>query len=128
MKTNQELARRFREVILNGTWVANTNYKDQLKELNWRIATTSFNSLNSIAVLTQHIHYYNDGINIFFKTGSLTIKDKFSFDFPAIESQNDWENFLIKFWDSSETFAAHIEQMTDEQLQQFFFDEKYGSY
>ena len=102
---NHQIANRFREVILNGTWIANTNFKDQLSNLNWQIATTKLDSLNTIAVLAQHIHYYINGINSVLRGGTLDIKDKFSFDFPEIESQNDWETFLSKFWNDSEEFA-----------------------
>jgi hypothetical protein len=128
MKSTHEIAKRFREVILNGTWIANTNYKDQLNNLDWKIATTQFQSLNTIAILAQHIHYYIKGINNVFKGGTLDIKDKFSFDFPPIESQSDWNNFLSIFWTDAELFATLIEQMPDEKLQQVFTDEKYGTY
>ena len=128
MKSTHEIAKRFREVILNGTWIANTNYKDQLNNLDWKIATTQFQSLNTIAILAQHIHYYIKGINNVFKGGTLDIKDKFSFDFPPIESQSDWENFLTVFWIDAELFATLIEQMPDEKLNQVFTDEKYGTY
>ena len=128
MKSTHEIAKRFREVILNGTWIANTNYKDQLNNLDWKIATTQFQSLNTIAILAQHIHYYIKGINNVFKGGTLDIKDKFSFDFPPIESQSDWENFLSIFWTDAELFATLIDQMPDEKLQQVFTDEKYGTY
>lgn len=128
MKTASELAKRFREVLLNGTWVANTNFKDQLSNLNWEMATTPFKSLNTIAILAQHIHYYINGINVVFKGGALDIKDKFSFDFPAIESQSEWEHFLSRFWNDAEEFADLIEQMSDEKLKQVFTDEKYGTY
>ena len=114
MKSTHEIAKRFREVILNGTWIANTNYKDQLNNLDWKIATTQFQSLNTIAILAQHIHYYIKGINNVFKGGTLDIKDKFSFDFPPIESQSDWNNFLSIFWTDAELFATLIEQMPDE--------------
>jgi hypothetical protein len=60
--------------------------------------------------------------------GTLDIKDKFSFDFPAIESQNDWETFLSKFWNDSEEFANLIEKMSDEDLKGIFVDEKYETY
>jgi hypothetical protein len=125
---NNQIANRFREVILNGTWIANTNFKDQLSNLNWQTATTKLESLNTIAVLAQHIHYYINGINNVLKGGTLDIKDKFSFDFPEIDSQNDWETFLLKFWNDSEEFALLIEQMSDEELKQIFVDEKYGTY
>lgn len=128
MKNTLEIANRFREIILNGTWVANTNYKDQLTNLDWKIATTPIKNLNTIAILAQHIHYYINGINIVFKGGNLDIKDKFSFDFPPINSQEEWDLFLSKFWKDSEEFAALIEQMPDEKLEQGFVDEKYGTY
>jgi len=128
MKNNTEIANRFREVILNGTWIANTNYKDQLQNLNWEIAVTPIQSLNTIALLAQHIHYYIDGINNVFKGGTLDIKDKFSFDFPSIHSQQEWETFLIKFWNDAEEFASLVEQIPNEKLDQAFVDEKYGTY
>ena len=128
MKSRYELAKRFREVILNGTWIANTNYKQQLTGLQWEIATTKVTSLNTIAVLAQHIHYYIAGVKNVFKGGNLEIKDKFSFDFPPIQSQNDWETFLTKFFNDAEEFASQIEQMPEEKLKDVFVDEKYGTY
>lgn len=128
MKNTLEIANRFREIILNGTWVANTNYKHQLENLDWKIAVTPIKNLNTISVLAQHIHYYINGLNIVFKGGPLDIKDKFSFDFPAINSQEEWQTFLTKFWNNTEEFASLVEKMPDEKLDQAFIDEKYGTY
>ncbi|MBS7255848.1 DUF1572 family protein [Flavobacterium branchiicola] len=128
MKNTLEIANRFKEVILNGTWIANTNYKDQLENLDWKIAVSPLQNANTIALLAQHIHYYIKGINTVFKGGPLDIKDKFSFDFPPIESQQQWETFLISFWKDTEEFASLIEQMSDEKLDEGFVEEKYGTY
>lgn len=128
MKNTSEIANRFRETILNGTWIANTNYKDQLENLDWKIAVTPVKNLNTISLLAQHIHYYINGINNVFKGGPLDIKDKFSFDFPPINSQQEWQDFLAKFWNATEEFASFVEQMPDENLDQVFIDEKYGTY
>lgn len=128
MKSTEEIASRFREIIFNGTWVANTNYKHQLADLDWETATKQFSSLNTIAVLAQHIHYYINGINNVFRGGSLDIKDIYSFDFPAIQSQKDWEVFLSKFWNDSEEFASLIEEMPNDKLEAVFVDAKYGTY
>ncbi|MEZ0129054.1 DUF1572 domain-containing protein [Flavobacterium sp. LBUM151] len=128
MKNTLEIASRFKEIILNGIWVANTNYKHQLENLDWKTAVTPVKNLNTISVLAQHIHYYINGLNIVFKGGPLDIKDKFSFDFPAINSQEEWENFLTKFWNDTEEFASLVEKMPDEKLDQAFIDEKYGTY
>jgi uncharacterized damage-inducible protein DinB len=128
MKSTHELATRFREVILNGTWIANTNYRDQLSNLNWQLATTKFSSLNTIALLVQHIHYYIQGVKNVLKGGSLDIKDKYSFDFPPIHSQDEWEQILATLWRDSEEFASLVEQMPDNRLMEVFVDEKYGTY
>lgn len=124
----QQLARRFREVILNGTWIANTNYKNQLEDLDYKMATSQVDSLNTIAVLAQHIHYYIKGINNVFNGGNLEIRDIYSFDFNPIESQSQWEEFLEKFWNDAEEFASFVEKMSDEKFNEPFVDEKYGSY
>lgn len=128
MEHNHQLANRFREVILNGTWIANTNYKHQLTDLNWEIAITKFGSLNTIASLAQHIHYYISGVKNVLEGGSLDITDKSSFDFPPLQSQDEWTKVLTKFWNDAEEFASLIEQMPKEKLQQVFVDEKYGTY
>jgi uncharacterized damage-inducible protein DinB len=128
MEATHTLANRFREVILNGTWIANTNFQHQLEDMNWEMATAKVGSLNTIAVLAQHIHYYIKGINNVFKGGSLDIRDKYSFDFPPILSQNQWEEFLNRFWNDAEEFATLVEQMPEEKLSDFFYEEKYGTY
>lgn len=126
--TGQQLANRFREVILNGTWIANTNFKNQLENLDYKIATSQVDSLNTIAVLAQHIHYYIKGINNVFNGGNLEIRDIYSFDFNPIESQSQWEEFLVNFWNDAEEFASFVEKMSNEKLNEPFVDEKYGSY
>jgi uncharacterized damage-inducible protein DinB len=128
MKKSYQLAKRFREVILNGTWIANTNYKDQLSNLSWELAVAQLGSFNSIAVLAQHIHYYINGINNVFKGGTLDIRDKYSFDFAPLSSQQEWDAFLTQFWNDSEAFAQWIEKMPDETLNQAFVDAKYGTF
>lgn len=128
MEYTHQLSRRFREVILNGTWIANTNFKDQLINLDWQIATISYKSLNAIAVLAQHIHYYIVVINAVFGGGALEIRDQFSFDFKPIESQDEWDTFLSQFWTDAERFAYFLEQMPDQKLNEAFNDEKYGSF
>lgn len=128
MKSTNSIANRFREVILNGTWIANTNFKHQLVDLNWELAIRKVGSLNTIAILAQHIHYYIIGVKNVFKGGSLDIKDKYSFDFAPIQSQVQWEEFLNRFWNDAEEFASLVEQMPDEKLKEPFVDEKYGTY
>ena len=69
MQTSKQLANRFREVLLNGKWIANTNFQDQLEDVTIEQATTKVSTLNTIALLTFHIDYYIAGLNHFFRTG-----------------------------------------------------------
>ena len=128
MKSTDALASRFREVILNGTWIANTNYKQQLTGLPWQVATAKLVDSNTIALLAQHIQYYIKGVKQVFEGGPLDIKDQYSFDFPPIESQEAWDDFLNLFWNDADAFALLIEQLPDEILSEPFVDEKYGTY
>ncbi|AZB31219.1 DUF1572 family protein [Chryseobacterium balustinum] len=128
MSTTSQLAKRFREVLLDGKWIANTNFKEQLSDVTWEQATTKIDSLNTIAMLTFHIDYYIAGLMNVFDGGDLEIKDKFSFDFPPIESQEQWESLLNKLWQDSEKFATLLEQMPDSKLDKVFVDEKYETY
>ena len=128
MSTTSQLAKRFREVLLEGLWIANTNFKDQLKDVTWEQATTKVGSLNTIAMLVFHIDYYIAGLMNVFEGGSLEIKDKYSFDLPPIESKEQWEALLNKLWTDSEKFAVLLEQMPDSKMNEVFVDEKYGTY
>ena len=128
MNNQLKLANRFREVILNGTWIANTNFKNELSKINWKIAIKKSENLNSIAALAQHIHYYIKGIKNVFLGGRLEISDKYSFDFPEIQSEQEWLNFLVEFWKDSEELALLIETMEETKLNAYFVEEKYGSY
>ena len=127
MKNAIQLANRFREVLLHGRWVANTNYMDQLLSISWQQAHQKIGSLNTIVALTYHINYYLDGILPVFRGDDLDIQDKYSFDHEHIKTEEDWENLLREMWSNAEQFADHIEQLADEQLDDIFVQEKYGT-
>lgn len=128
MSTVLQLAKRFREVLLDGLWIANTNFKDQLSDITWEQAVTRIGSLNTIAMLTFHIDYYIAGLIQVFEGGPLEIRDKYSFDLPSVESQEQWEELLNKLWSDAEKFASLLEQMPDSKMNEVFIDEKYGTY
>ena len=128
MHLSQQLAHQFREVLLSGQWIANTNFKAQLCDLSWQQATRKIGSLNSIAMLSFHINYYINGIVNVLEGGTLDIRDKYSFDMPSIRSQQDWEALLQDMWRNAERFADLVQQLPEEKLADVFADEKYGSY
>ncbi len=127
MKQTSQIANQFREVILNGEWVS-TNFKTQLSDVSWKMATTKIGSLNTIASLAFHINYYVAGVLKVLEGGTLDIRDKYSFDMPPIESQKDWEELLNEMWSNAEKFANLVDKMPDDKLNEGFVDEKYGTY
>lgn len=128
MSPSQQLAKRFREVMLDGTWVANTNYQLQLSNVTWQQAINKIESLNTIASLTFHINYYIAGVLNVLRGGTLDIKDKYSYDMLPITSQGEWEKLKQSLFDNSNQFALAIEQLSNEKLNAVFVDPKYGTY
>jgi hypothetical protein len=129
MNDARQLASRFREVLLNGTFIANTNYRHQLEGTSWQLAAAAPPvQLNSIGLLAQHIHYYIAGVLQVLRGGSLDIKDKYSFDFAPITTQEQWDQILHRLWTDAEAFAQLVEKLSPQQLEAPFTDPKYGSY
>jgi hypothetical protein len=122
-----QLAKHFREVHfgVNWTW---SNLKAHLADVTWQQATTPVHSLNTIAALTYHIHYFVGVALRVLEGGPLEGSDKLSFDHPPIQSAEDWERLLEKTWSDAETFARLVEQLPDHQLWETFGHEKYGTY
>jgi len=128
MNLGPQLAKQLQEVILDGKWIAFTNFKKEISDLSWKQATTKVGSLNTIAALTFHINYYINGVADFFETGNLEIKDKFSFDMPPITSKEEWETLQDNLFSNAERFCKHVEQMSDEKLSSIFVKEEYGNF
>ncbi len=128
MESNQYLSSRLKEVLTQGNWVTGTNFKEQIYDLDWKIAVQKVSDFNTIAALTFHVHYYIYGVAQVLEGGSLDIKDKFSFDAPAINSEQDWRDLVDLFCMDSERFITLVEQMSQEKLWSNFVDEKYGTF
>lgn len=122
-----QIASRFREVILNGTWIS-TNFKAQLSDVTLEEALTKHGDLNTIALLTFHIHYYVAGVLNVLEGGQLEIRDKYSFDMPPLHSEAEWDAMRDALWNDAEKFAQRVEEMSDSQLWSAFADEKYGNF
>ena len=121
MTNKIDLANRLREVLLNGKWIANTNYKEQLLSISWEQAVQKVENLNTIAALTFHINYYLDGLLRALESGiDQTAK--------TAGTNSDWDKLVVTFLHNAEKFADKVEQMEDSIFNQPFFDEKYGTY
>lgn len=128
MTRSLSIANRVREVLLDGHWIANTNFKEQILNVNWSQATQKVGKLNTIAALTFHINYYLEGLLNVFNGGELDISDKYSFDLPEIQSETDWDKLVNNFLGNSEDFINQVELLADNILDEPFVDEKYGTY
>lgn len=128
MSKNKALAARIREVFLTGTWIANTNCKNQIQNVDWQQANEKIEDLNTIALLTFHLNYYLNGLLHAFETGNLNIQDTYSFDMPEIQTESDWSRLADDFLNNAEKFANCVAAMDDALLNSPFIDEKYGTY
>lgn len=122
------IANRIREVLLDGKWIANTNFKEQILNLSWEQAVKKTEHLNTIAMLTFHINYYLKGLLHVLDGGPLDISDKYSFNLPEIKSETEWTSLVSDFISNAERFANQVEAMDDGLLEEPFVDEKYGNY
>jgi hypothetical protein len=127
MNITTQIAQHLRAVYFGGNWTTSC-FQQHLDDLHWEQATHSIPPCNTIATLLFHASYYLGGIAQFLKTGTLEIKDRYSFDCPPIQSQQDWENLRAKAYADAEELAALIEQLPDSRLHETFVHEKYGSY
>lgn len=128
MERRISLANRLNEVLLNGLWIANTNFRSQIESVTWKQATHKIGSLNTIGSLTFHVNYYLAGIINVFRGGELEIRDKFSFDLPPIQSEEDWKRLVDEFIQNAEAFVNEVTNLPDGKLDEPFVDEKYGTF
>ena len=127
MKTTQQIAKNFREVYVGGNWT-DSSLKKQIETIDWQQATTKVHDFNTIATLVFHMTYYVTAALQVLKGKPLVAKDKYSFDHPPINSEQDWQQFLEKIWIEVEEFALLTERLPDKKLMENFSDEKYGNY
>lgn len=127
MNVTGQIAKQFREVHFGGNWT-DVNLKDALETVTWQQATTKVMSFNTIAVLVYHMNYY---VNVAMKVLQglpLDAHDKYSFNLPPVESQQDWESLINKTWTDVENFAVLLEKFPDDKLGDVFIADKYGNY
>ncbi len=127
MSLSKQLAKHLREVHFGGNWTC-VNLKETLTDVDWQTATKKVESFNTIAVLVYHINYFLGAAMQVLRGEELTAKDKYSFDHPPINNQEDWEQLLNTSWNDAELCAQLIEQLPEEKLWEDFSDNKYGNY
>jgi len=127
MKNTEQIAKHLIDVHFGANWTG-ANLKAKLADVTWRQATARVGSFHSIATLVFHMNYYVAATIQVLRGGTLDAKDELSFDSPPVESARDWENLKDKTWSEAEELASLVERMPDDQLSEFFVEEKYGTY
>lgn len=127
MKLTTQLAKSIRDIHFGGNWT-DSSFQEHLEDVLLKEATTQIQSFNTIAVLVFHVNYFVAGVNIFLEGEPLGIKDKYSFNIPPLNSEKDWQELLNKVWFDAEKLATLIEKLPEEKMEEFFLDEKYGTY
>lgn len=127
MSLSSHLSNHLHQVYFGGNWTV-SNLKDQLEDVSLKEASIQIDGCNSILALTYHIGYYVNAILGVLEGKSLEAKDKFSFDHPVINSETEWFDFKTKKFEEVENLVFLIQQLPDSKLDDYFTDEKYGSY
>lgn len=127
MSLSKQIAKHVRDIYFGYNWTT-SNFKEKLEDVDWKQATTQINSYNTIAMLVFHTNYYITGQMQVLRGGSLDIKDKFSYELPPIESEEDWQNLKGKAFQDAEEYAKLIEDMPEEKFWEPFVKKEYGNY
>ncbi len=127
MNLPSQIAKHFRDVHFGGNWTS-VNLKETLTGITWQQAIRKVDSFNTIVALLYHMNYYVDVVTKVLQGRLLDAHDKFSFDHPSINAEEDWQKLLAKTFADAENFAKLIEELPESKLGEFFSDEKYGTY
>lgn len=128
MLPNQFMARRIRDLFLEGTWVANTNYRKLLSEVPFFSANQKINGSNSIGLLTFHVAYYVHGLLDVIQGKPLQIKDTLSFTMTPITHENEWETMVDDLLKAAATLALQVAEESPEFLYAPFANGQYGNW
>ncbi len=127
MALPKNLSKHFKGVLFGGNW-SDSNYKDQLSDVDWQMATSKVAVLNTIAQLVYHATYYLPHIASVLEGGPLQARDKYSWETPDIKSEADWQALLDAVWADAERLIAATAKLPEERMWADFSDPKYGHY
>jgi uncharacterized damage-inducible protein DinB len=116
MKITDFIARHIIEVFEGRNWT-DVNFKDTLKDINYKEATTVTKaSYNTIAALAYHTCFYNEVVLKRLQGITPAINDRNGFDLPPIKSEDDWKNLKQHVFQSAHELAEAVEIFPEERL------------
>lgn len=84
--------------------------------------------MNSLLALTFNQYYFITALHSVLKGESLSTKDALSFDHPVIKTEEKWQHFKSVIYATVNETCDLLEKIDDQQLNQPFFDPKYGTW
>ncbi|MFY0673666.1 MAG: DUF1572 domain-containing protein [Bacteroidia bacterium] len=127
MNASKQLALHLKQVYFGGNWTW-SNLKDNLKGVSLKQATAQINGLNTIAVLTFHIHYFVKVQLKLLKEGVLDGKDSESFEHPPFKTEEDWVKYKEEIFTEAEEYISILADFDESMLYNDLIEKKYGSY
>ena len=127
MQITKQIATHLRQVHKGGNWTS-VNFEQAIAGLSKQHATEKYNGFNTIAALVFHMNYYVRAQIRVLEGKALDAHDKFSFDLPPLQSEQDWHDLVQQAIADAEKLANLIESYPDEKLSEHFIEEKYGTY
>ena len=127
MNLSQELARHLREVHIGGNWTE-SNIKDQLSDVSWEESIVQVHGLNTIAMLSFHMHYFVRTVLRVLQGGPLDGDDKVSFEHPPINSDAGWMRMREELISDGLAFADLLESFPERRMTDLIGAEKYGTF
>jgi len=125
--TSKQIALHMKELYYGKNWTW-SNMEDALQGVDWKMAATKIESINTIVVLVYHINYYLSQQVKVFKGGPLEGSDELSFEAPEILSEKDWQALKKSCNRKADEWIKLVAQLDDKILPTTFVDKKYGSY
>ena len=128
MELKNQIAAHLHSVFFGGNWTS-VNFQEVIRDVSWQQAITRVGNLNTIGMLVYHIDYYVKAALKVLQGGTLQgIHDKFSFDLPAFQNEEAWQEFIAGVLDNAKTCTNEIRNMDESLLFRDFTESKYGSY
>ncbi|MBX9784992.1 MAG: DinB family protein [Chitinophagaceae bacterium] len=126
MNLSQQLANHIRSAHTGGNYTG-VNMQSLLSGITQLQATTKVHNFNTIAALVFHINYYAHAVLHALQTGVLDAHDSKSYDCPAINNEEAWQQLINQLFADAEALASLIEQWPESKWNEYFIDGKYGT-
>ncbi len=127
MRSTSLLANHFHQILSGGNWTG-SDFSTVINGITYGQATQKVDSLNTIAALVFHVHYYIQAVINVLEGNPLNASDKLSFNLEPLENEAQWQALVNHCKADGEKLAGLVEALPEEKLFDDFDNGKYGNY